>query len=76
MRNRTVPTALLKQGIFQWKSPGSSAIQTFDIAKNDPRSKGIDPEMKSILASDPRSEQLRPRGRIESGRIPIQQPGE
>ncbi len=53
VRNRTVPTALLKQGIFQWKSPGSSAIQTFDIAKNDPRSKGIDPKMKSILAVIP-----------------------
>ncbi|MBI3697901.1 MAG: TonB-dependent receptor, partial [Acidobacteria bacterium] len=49
VRNRTVLTPQAKAGLFRWRAPGSSDIQTFDIVKNDPRSKGIDPQMASIL---------------------------
>ncbi len=48
-RNRTVLTPTAKQGIFQWKAPGSSTIQSFNIAANDPRGKGIDPAMAAIF---------------------------
>ncbi len=48
VRNRTVPTVEMKQGIFRWRAPGSSTISTFDIGKNDPRGKGMDPEVAKI----------------------------
>ena len=48
-RNRTVISALGKQGIFQWKAPGSSTVSTFNIVQNDPRGKGIDPAMAAIF---------------------------
>ncbi|MBZ5617763.1 MAG: TonB-dependent receptor [Acidobacteriia bacterium] len=47
--NRLVPTPEAKAGLFRWKSPGSSQIQTFDIVHNDPRGKGIDPAAADIL---------------------------
>ncbi len=50
VRNRTVLTPEAKAGLFRWRSPGSSAIQSFDIPRNDPRSKGIDPLVQSKLA--------------------------
>lgn len=49
VRNRTVLTPSAKAGLFRWRAPGSSDIQAFDIARNDPRSKGIDPQMAAIL---------------------------
>ncbi len=49
VRNRTVLTPEAKQGIFQWRAPGSTAISSFDIARNDPRSKGVDPAIAKIF---------------------------
>ncbi len=48
-RNRTVLTPQAKAGLFRWKPPGSSEIQSFDIVRNDPRGKGIDPQVAAIL---------------------------
>jgi len=42
IRNRTVLTPEAKAGIFRWRSPGSTAIQQFNIVQNDPRRVGID----------------------------------
>ena len=50
VRNRTVLTPDAKRGIFRWRAPGSTAIQSFDIARNDPRSRGIDAEVAKSLA--------------------------
>lgn len=49
VRNRTVLTPEAKQGLFRWKTPNTSNVQSFDIAKNDPRGIGIDPAVKKIL---------------------------
>lgn len=49
-RTRTVLTPEAKQGIFRWRAPGSTAISSFDIGKNDPLNKGIDSEMAKIFA--------------------------
>jgi len=49
VRNRTVITPDAKRGLFRWRAPGSTEIRTFDIAGNDPRKKGIDPQVASIL---------------------------
>ena len=46
-RNRTVPTDLAKQGIFQWLSGG--VVQQFNVLNADPRHKGIDPTIASLL---------------------------
>jgi hypothetical protein len=48
IRNRTVLTPSAKAGIFTWLAGG--ATQTFNIAANDPRGKGIDPQMAKIFA--------------------------
>jgi hypothetical protein len=48
VRNRIVPTDLAKQGIFQWK-PAGGAVQQYNIVTNDPRGKGIDPYVASLL---------------------------
>ncbi|HEY3441443.1 MAG TPA: TonB-dependent receptor [Paludibaculum sp.] len=48
-RTRTVLTPEAKAGIFRWRAPGSTAISSFDIAKNDPLGKGIDAEMTKIF---------------------------
>jgi hypothetical protein len=42
-----------KAGVFRWKTPGDSEIQSFDIAANDPRSLGIDPRVAEALAALP-----------------------
>jgi len=54
VRNRTVLTPQAKQGVFRW--PGGY----YDIARNDPRGKGIDPEMAKIfkLLPDPNNTDL------------------
>jgi Carboxypeptidase regulatory-like domain/TonB dependent receptor-like, beta-barrel len=46
-RNRTVPTDLAKQGIFQWVAGG--ATQQFNVLNADPLKKGIDPTIASLL---------------------------
>ncbi len=53
VRNRTVPTVDMKKGIYQWRSPGSTAISTFNIGQNDPRGKGQDAEVAKIWALYP-----------------------
>jgi hypothetical protein len=49
VRNRLVPTPEAKAGLFRWNPPGSAEIRTFDIVRNDPRGKGIDPQVAGIL---------------------------
>lgn len=49
VRNRTVLTPQAKAGIFRWRAPGSTAIQEFSIAANDPLRRGIDPKMAEIM---------------------------
>ncbi len=51
--NSLVLTPSAKTGIFQWHTPGTTDLQSFDIAGNDPRKIGIDPTVKSILAKLP-----------------------
>ncbi len=45
VRNRTVLSALAKQGIFQWKD-ANGVTQQYNIVANDPRKLGIDPTMQ------------------------------
>lgn len=49
VRNRLVPSDLMRQGIFQYISPGSTAVQQFNILQADPRHLGIDPSVAAIL---------------------------
>ena len=49
VRNRTVLTPEAKAGLFRWKPPGSSEMRSFDIIRNDPRGKGIDPKVSDSL---------------------------
>jgi len=51
-RNRTVYTDLARRGIFQWKF-NNGPVQSFDIAANDPRKKGVDPAMAAIYKVTP-----------------------
>jgi hypothetical protein len=53
VRNRTVPSTELKQGVYRWYTPGTTNLQTFDIFRNDPRSKGMDSVLKSLYAKYP-----------------------
>ncbi len=46
-RNRTVPTDTAKQGIFEWNAGG--AVQQFNVLSADPRGKGIDPNIATLL---------------------------
>jgi hypothetical protein len=52
-RNRTVPTDLAKQGIFQWAAGG--VTNQFNILNADPRHLGIDPTIASLLKIYPSS---------------------
>lgn len=47
-RNRNVPTEEAKQGIFRWRDAAGN-IQSFDIARNDPAGRGVDPTMRSLF---------------------------
>lgn len=49
VRNRTVLTAPARAGLFRWIPPGNTAIQPFDIVRADPRGKGIDPQIATLL---------------------------
>jgi len=53
VRNRTVLTPEAKAGIFRWIPPGSSTVQSFDIARNDPRGRGIDPQVAQLTGRLP-----------------------
>lgn len=50
VRNRTVLTPQAKQGLFRWQTKAGSPVQTFDIPRNDPRGRGIDPEVKKLFS--------------------------
>ncbi len=52
VRNRTIPTALAKAGIFQYKD-ASGAIQQYNFGKADPRGIGPDPAVAKIFALYP-----------------------
>lgn len=54
IRNRTVLTNAAKAGIFTYKD-STGAIKTYDIAANDPRGIGVDPQVKKIFAMLPAS---------------------
>jgi hypothetical protein len=49
VRNRQVLTPEIRSGLFRWRPPGGSAIQSHDIVRNDPRGKGIDPRMGELI---------------------------
>lgn len=51
IRNRTVPTALAKLGIYQYRAGGT--VQSFDFAKADPRGIGVDPAVAKLFAAYP-----------------------
>ncbi len=48
VRNRTVLTDQAKQGIFRWVAGG--VTNSFNIPANDPAGRGIDPQIRTILA--------------------------
>ncbi len=50
VRNRIVLLPEAKAGIFRWIPQAGGAIQEFDIARNDPRGRGIDPLVAANLA--------------------------
>ena len=52
VRNRTIPTALARAGIFQYKDAGG-AVRQYDFGKADPRGIGPDPGVAKILAQYP-----------------------
>jgi hypothetical protein len=49
VRNRLVLTPEAKTGLFRWRLVGSTSIRAVDIARSDPRGKGIDPEVAENL---------------------------
>jgi hypothetical protein len=49
VRNRTVLTPDAKRGLFRWRATPGAEIQSFDIVRNDPRGKGIDPKVATSL---------------------------
>jgi hypothetical protein len=51
--NRPVPTEAARRGIFQWRTPGSSQLQSYDIAANDPRHLGIDKQVAATFPQIP-----------------------
>jgi hypothetical protein len=53
VRDRVVLTPSARSGVFRWIPPGSSAVHSFDIVRNDPRGLGIDPRMAELIRSLP-----------------------
>ncbi len=49
VRNRTVLTPEAKAGLFRWTPTTGGAVQSFDIAANDPLKKGVDPAVKKLF---------------------------
>ncbi len=58
VRNRLVPSDLMKQGIFQWIAPGSTTVQQFNLLTADPRHLGIDPGMAALLKLYPEANNI------------------
>ena len=58
VRNRLVPSDLMKQGIFQWIPPGSTTVQQFNLLNADPRHLGIDPSVAALLKLYPESNNI------------------
>ncbi|HKR85882.1 MAG TPA: carboxypeptidase-like regulatory domain-containing protein, partial [Terriglobales bacterium] len=52
VRNRQVLSTLARQGIFQWKD-SSGTLHSYNIAANDPRGIGVDPQMAKLFALVP-----------------------
>lgn len=52
-RNRTVYTQEGRNGIFRWRAPGSSEIQSFNIPAADPKGRGLDSVARDIIAISP-----------------------
>lgn len=52
VRNRQVLSTLARQGIFQWIDANKN-LQSFNIATNDPRKIGVDPQMAKLFALVP-----------------------
>lgn len=49
VRNRTVPTAEFRQGLFRWTQPNTANVMSYNLPANDPRRAGIDPEVKKLF---------------------------
>ena len=52
-RNRLVFTPEARSGLFRWKTPGTTATQSFNILSADPRNIGMDAKVKEMLAIMP-----------------------
>jgi len=52
-RNRTVLSDQARQGIFQWRVPGTNELRSYNIVTSDPR--GFDPRSKALIDLLPRS---------------------
>ena len=50
VRNRLVLSPEAKRGLYRWRATPTGAVQSFDIARNDPRGIGIDPQVAKTLA--------------------------
>ena len=72
VRNRLVMTPEAKRGLFRWIPPGTSTVQTFDIAHNDPRGIGIDPRICEASVRVPGSQQLRYRRHAQQCGLSLQ----
>ncbi len=53
VRNRTVLTSEAKSGLFRWYTPNTGNLQSYNIAKNDRRRLGINPDIGNLLAKLP-----------------------
>ncbi len=56
--NQTVPTDAAKSGLFQWYTPGTTTLNSYNIPANDPRHLGIDPAIAKTLAKIPSSNNI------------------
>jgi len=54
-RNRFVFTDEARQGVFRWRPPGSTAIQSANMFALDPKGVGIDPQVREALSIMPPS---------------------
>jgi hypothetical protein len=52
-QNSQVLTPTAKTGVFQWYTPGTSTLQTYNMVANDPRKLGIDRRVAASLAQTP-----------------------
>ena len=52
LNNQTL-TSNARAGVFQWYTPGTGTLNSYNIPANDPRHLGIDPTIAPILAKMP-----------------------